>query len=219
MFSGGEEKEKPRPRLCPACGTLVGATATKCHSVRREREISAWPPRRRSLGRLLPAESPGDLREFLTITCICVRDHLRPYRAQNGVCRRRAAAGLAALMGLGGISPSVLIVLGGSLPWPGDLHFPVALIMPTLLHGGLLHIGFNMWVLMDIGPQIEELYGSARYLFIYFVTGMGAYLRERIFRRIFSIGASGALLGLIGVMLAITTGRQERGACACCAAV
>jgi rhomboid protease GluP len=80
--------------------------------------------------------------------------------------------------------------------------------MPTLLHGGLLHIGFNMWVLMDVGPQLEEVYGSARYLFIYFFTGIGAYLVSGFFGRHVSIGASGALLGLIGVMLAITTKRQ-----------
>ena len=35
--------------------------------------------------------------------------------------------------------------------------------MAIFLHGSLLHIGFNMWVLMDIAPTIEELYGSARF--------------------------------------------------------
>ena len=99
--------------------------------------------------------------------------------------------------------------MGSSVPWPGDLrHFPWRLIMPTLLHGGLLHIGFNMWVLMDIGGQLEELYGSARYLFIYFFTGIGAYLVSGYFNHGISIGASGSLLGLIGVMLAITTRRD-----------
>ena len=80
--------------------------------------------------------------------------------------------------------------------------------MAIFLHGSLLHIGFNMWVLMDIGPQVEELYGSARYLFIYVVTGIGGYLLSSLFRT-FSVGGSGALLGLIGVLLAITTGRRS----------
>jgi rhomboid protease GluP len=80
--------------------------------------------------------------------------------------------------------------------------------MATFLHGSLLHIGFNMWVLMDIGPQIEELYGSARYLFIYVVTGVGAYLLSSRVGH-FSIGGSGALLGLIGVLMAITTNRRS----------
>ena len=74
----------------------------------------------------------------------------------------------------------------------------------------MMHIGFNMWVLMDIGPQIEELYGSARYLFIYVVTGIGGYVLSSAFGH-FSVGGSGALLGLIGVLLAITTGRRSAG--------
>ncbi len=65
-----------------------------------------------------------------------------------------------------------------------------------------------MWVLMDIGPQIEELYGSARYLFMYVVTGIGAYLLSSLVGH-FSIGGSGSLLGLIGVLLAVTTNRRS----------
>ena len=82
--------------------------------------------------------------------------------------------------------------------------------MAVFLHGSLLHIFFNMWVLMDIGPQIEELYGSARYLFIYVVTGIGGYVVSSAFWH-FSVGGSGALLGLIGVLLAMTVGRRTAG--------
>src|SRR4029077_7215323 len=75
-------------------------------------------------------------------------------------------------------------------------------------HGGLLHIGFNMWVLMDIGPMVEEMFGSARYLFLYVVTGIGGYVLSS-FAGHLSVGASGSLLGLIGVLLAGTTGRKS----------
>ena len=46
-----------------------------------------------------------------------------------------------------------------------------------------------MWVLMDIGPQIEELYGSARFLFIYVVTGIGGYVLSSSSGH-FSVGGS-----------------------------
>jgi rhomboid protease GluP len=69
-----------------------------------------------------------------------------------------------------------------------------------------IHVG--QWVLMDIGPQIEELYGSARFLFIYVITGIGGYLLSSWVGH-FSVGGSGALLGLIGVLLAMTTGRRS----------
>jgi rhomboid protease GluP len=74
------------------------------------------------------------------------------------------------------------------------------------LHGGLIHIGFNMMALMQLGPALEELYGSARYLFLYVVTGAFGFLVSS-FLGTNSLGASGALLGLVGAMLAVTTKR------------
>ncbi len=71
-----------------------------------------------------------------------------------------------------------------------------------------MHIGFNMWVLMDIGPQIEELYGSARFFFIYVITGIGGYILSGLVGH-FSIGGSASLLGLIGLLLALTFNRQS----------
>jgi rhomboid protease GluP len=63
-------------------------------------------------------------------------------------------------------------------------------------------------VLMDVGPILEELYGSARYLFVYIATGVAGYLLSSAMGK-FSVGGSGALLGLIGVLLALTTGRRD----------
>ena len=57
------------------------------------------------------------------------------------------------------------------LSGPFDLAQPWRFITAIFLHGSLLHIGFNMWVLMDLGPTIEEMYGSARFLFIFIATG------------------------------------------------
>ena len=74
-----------------------------------------------------------------------------------------------------------------------------------------MHIGFNMWVLMDIGPMVEELYGSARYFFLFVVTGAAGYVVSSLFGHL-SVGASGSLLGLIGVLLAATTGRKSLAA-------
>src|SRR5260370_35395351 len=72
------------------------------------------------------------------------------------------------------------------------------------LHGDLIHIGFNMMSLMQLGPALEELYGSARYLFLYVARGAFGFLVSVWFGH-FSLGASTALLGLVGVMLAGTT--------------
>jgi rhomboid protease GluP len=125
--------------------------------------------------------------------------------------------GLGALFSLGGINGNVLIRLGASLPLlgpadlPGNLSEPWRFVMAIFLHGSLMHLAFNMWVLMDIGPQIEELYGSARYLFIYVATGIGGFVLSSAIGKHLSIGGSGSLLGLIGILLAITTGRRSAG--------
>ena len=114
------------------------------------------------------------------------------------------------LNNLGGINGEVLQRFGASLPFAYNLQEPWRFVMAVFLHGSLLHIAFNMWVLMDVGPQLEELYGSARYFFIYVITGICGYLLSSYFGH-FSVGGSGALLGLIGILLAITTGRRSAG--------
>jgi rhomboid protease GluP len=59
--------------------------------------------------------------------------------------------------------------------------------------------------------MVEEMYGSAQYLFLYGITGVGGYLLSSGVGN-FSVGASGALLGLVGVLLAATTGRKSMAA-------
>ncbi|HEY2459843.1 MAG TPA: rhomboid family intramembrane serine protease [Candidatus Acidoferrum sp.] len=114
--------------------------------------------------------------------------------------------GLKILWGLNG---EVLYRLGSTFPYAIFYqHEWWRLVTAMFLHGGLIHIGFNMMVLMDIGPVVEEVYGSARYLFLYSATGIFGYLLSSFFGHQ-SVGASGAILGLIGVMIAITTRRSS----------
>lgn len=198
------EPKQMRPRLCPACGTLVGASATKCHQCGASMNFS-FAAASRSLGRWMPQTSPVTYA-LLTACCvmyalaIIITTKLHGFGAPQG-----------GLMSLGGITNEVNFRLGASLPLPYDLGQPWRLVTAVFLHGGLLHIGFNMWVLMDIGPMVEEMYGSARYLFLYVATGVAGYVASSSMGH-FSVGASGALLGLVGVLLAATTGRKSLAA-------
>jgi rhomboid protease GluP len=115
------------------------------------------------------------------------------------------------LQTLGGISGAILLRMGESLPLPYLLGQPWRLVMAVFLHGSLLHIGFNMMALMNIGPMVEELYGSSRYLFIFVVTGAAGFLASSFFGNV-SVGASGSILGLIGLLIAVTSRRQNAGA-------
>ena len=52
------------------------------------------------------------------------------------------------------------------------------LVTAGFLHGGILHILMNSWVLFDLGAQVEEIYGGARMLVIYFVANIVGLLRK-----------------------------------------
>ncbi len=165
----------------------------------------------KSLSRLMPTSSPVTYG-ILTLSCLLYGMSLLWTARESGL-QPPSGGGFTAIFNLGAINGDVLAKLGASLPLfgfpglPGNIAEPWRFVMAVFLHGSLLHIGFNMWVLMDIGPILEELYGSARYLFIYVLTGIGGYVLSSFFGH-FSVGGSGALLGLIGVMLSLTMGRK-----------
>jgi rhomboid protease GluP len=112
---------------------------------------------------------------------------------------------------IGGINSRVLLNLGASLPLGYMIQEPWRFVTAVFLHASFLHIAFNLWGLMILGPMVEELYGSARYLFVFVATGAIGYVLSSVSGH-FSVGASGALLGLMGVALAVTWGKQHAGA-------
>lgn len=72
----------------------------------------------------------------------------------------------------------------------------------AFLHGGLIHIIFNMMALNAIGMQVEKIYGWKKYLLIYFSSAIGGSILSYIFSpKSISVGASGAVFGLLGAML------------------
>jgi rhomboid protease GluP len=68
------------------------------------------------------------------------------------------------------------------------------------LHGGLLHILFNAWALYALGPETERIYGTARFLAIYFLAGLAGGVASYAFSPYPAVGASGAIFGLIGAL-------------------
>src|SRR5271156_6303644 len=204
-FFGGNKQG--RPQLCPSCGTLVGANATKCHQCGANLTFS-MAAASRSLEKLFPTAAPATYG-ILGFSCLLYIVSLLATMRTNGL-QPPGGGGMFAIFGIGGIDGNILQKFGASLPLPYDIQQPWRLVMAVFLHGSLMHIVFNMWVLMDIGPQLEEMYGSARFFFIYVVTGIAGYVLSSL-RGHFSVGGSGALLGLVGVLLAITTGRRSAG--------
>ncbi|MBN2542616.1 rhomboid family intramembrane serine protease [bacterium] len=65
------------------------------------------------------------------------------------------------------------------------------------LHGGFFHIFFNMFALWMFGSAMENTWGTRKFLQYYFVTGIGAGIVWAIFNSSPTIGASGAIYGLL----------------------
>jgi len=77
------------------------------------------------------------------------------------------------------------------------------LITHTFLHIGIPHLLLNMILLFFIGQLLEGLYGKSRYIILYFISAIGSGLASLIFvKEAIGAGASGAIFGLMGVMVA-----------------
>jgi membrane associated rhomboid family serine protease len=79
------------------------------------------------------------------------------------------------------------------------------LITAGFLHGSILHLLFNVYILWVIGSQLESIVGKAKFIIIYFVSLLGGSLVSYLFSPFgsYSIGASGAIFGLMGAMLVV----------------
>lgn len=75
------------------------------------------------------------------------------------------------------------------------------LITPIFLHGGLVHLFVNMYSLYIIGPDVETMFGRAKFLYIYLIAGILGNIASFAFCPNISIGASGAIFGLLGALL------------------
>lgn len=75
------------------------------------------------------------------------------------------------------------------------------LITGIFLHGGFVHLLFNCYALYVIGSQVENFLGKFKFLVIYLVAGISGALFSMIFGNYASVGASGAIFGLMGALV------------------
>jgi rhomboid protease GluP len=79
------------------------------------------------------------------------------------------------------------------------------LLACVFIHGGLLHIAFNMWCLWNLGRLAESVYGHWTFAMVYLITGLSASLMSVAWHfpiPVPSVGASGAIFGIAGALIA-----------------
>src|ERR1051325_5994794 len=192
-------------KMCPACRALVDRKETTCPLCGERITRGSGGP----LDRMLSLVIPDQMR--YTIFIMSANVLLFGLTLYVTLQRLGRHAGFGAI--LGSIDGRTLVRFGakyGPLISEGQWW---RFVTPIFLHGGLLHIAMNSWVLMDLGPAVEALYGRQKFLVLYVLTGIGGNVLSYWWHPYtISIGASGAIVGLIGAM--ITYGYRHRSSAA-----
>jgi rhomboid protease GluP len=127
---------------------------------------------------------------------------------------RRTPVTTALLVAIAGCFALQLLVPG--LTEAGDnnslaLHGePWRLVTSMFLHGGWLHILLNSWALYQLAGLFEALLGSSRLLLVYFLSGIAGSIASVLWTHLPSVGASGAIFGVLGALIAFLGRRRER---------
>jgi membrane associated rhomboid family serine protease len=111
---------------------------------------------------------------------------------------------------------SVVLFNHGYVPWNLRDALALSYVPPLLailpyvtsmfLHGGWLHLIFNMWALWIFGDNVEDYLGHTLYLLLYFICGIAAALLHTLFNiasAVPSVGASGAIAGVMGAFFVL----------------
>ena len=187
-----------RTILCPSCGRLTRADAEECLVCGRRRP-GMWGLSD-VFRRLFRTGSPTQL---ITVACVALYV-LSLVIDPAGALRPRGpfeifSPSFAALQGLG---------MTGTGPWVNGQWW--TLLTSIYLHGGVLHILFNVLWIRQLGPAVEELYGPARFFVIFTISGVAGFIVSDVIGVSFTVGASGSIFGLLGAMVAF--GRRRGGA-------
>ncbi|NLC53092.1 MAG: rhomboid family intramembrane serine protease [Firmicutes bacterium] len=105
---------------------------------------------------------------------------------------------------------SVLIKMGAKYNprlWMGEYW---RLLTPLFLHAGWEHFLFNSFALFQLGSLVEHFFGAGRFFWVYFGAGLFGTVASALFQPdTVSVGASGAIFGLLGALLYFSIRRPQ----------
>jgi rhomboid protease GluP len=190
-------RQRTGSSLCYSCGKLNRVDAATCFycGARRPGLWGFGPLAGRLVGRL-------DFARAVTAACVVafvVSILLEP------------AAALRARSPFDFLSPGDIPLrrLGeaGAAPWAAGWWWTV--FTGIYLHGSLLHLVFNLLWVRQLAPAVEELFGTARLVVVFTAAGVLGFVVSNAVGIPWTLGASGAVFGLLGAMVAY--GRSRGG--------
>lgn len=180
---------------CVQCGKELRSVAAddqpdKCvecqvrERIEREREYKASLPSTWQIAQMFPITT-SVVAINLLVFVLCAADSLK--------------TGVGSPMDF---SPTRLLSWGANYgPLTLDHQF-WRIFTSMFVHGGLIHVGANMWCLWDIGRLAERVYGRWRFLTLYLITGLASGVASlAVHPYTPSVGASGAIFGVVGALV------------------
>jgi len=191
---------RTRHRMCPSCRALVSRTASRCPECGGSLAGTLGPGFTRLFANLFPGATTAT-------AVVLLANGFWFVLAVMILLRTRSDVGFTGVLMFPGDFQQTLVDLG-ALVTPRVLAGGEwwRLIPPIFLHGGLVHFFFNSYILLQLAPTVEEEYGTHRMLAAYLATGVGGFLTTCAWSAVagprMSVGGSGAVLGLMGLLLA-----------------
>jgi len=174
-----------RPVLCPRCRTLIGSEESTCSHCGASRSAPWW-----QLINLTRSAFEGDwvVKAIITVNIL--------YYALSLVVSVSTGRG-------GFLSPGngSLMLLGATGTIPIEHGRFWSLLSANYLHGGVLHLIFNLMAFRQIAPWVSNEYGASRMFIIYTLGGVFGFWISYLAGVSFTIGASAGICSLIGALL------------------
>jgi rhomboid protease GluP len=178
--------------VCDGCSRLIDVNEPKCpYCDRASPGLWGYGPVLRQL--------VGDLSDLSRpIIIVCVTLYAIALLIDFPGAMRSFGGNIFGLLSPSGRALYILGMTGG-YTWARGFWWTI--FSATLLHGGLLHILFNMYWVRNLAPTVQEYYGAGRLVVIFTLSGAIGFVLSNVLSGAPTIGASGSIFGLMAALI------------------
>lgn len=179
------------PSLCPKCGQLVGSEEQACSQCGTAKAQRMRPTDSLSLFPL----------HLLMGLCVLL------YGISILLNVDAALHPRGGILGFGSPDSKALYLLGMTGGYAWNKGYFWTLLSASFLHGGILHIFFNLSWLSTLGTIFGRLFGLYRLMIVFVLTGISGFLFSNIMHNAPTIGASCSIFGIMGALITFSVRR------------
>lgn len=177
--------------LCPSCGKLISVGEERCPFCGAWRPgLYGWAPVvQRFFGRQF------DVLRLIMVACVTL------YVASLLLQPEAILSGGGGLFNFLSPGSKALYQLGmtGGIAWRQGWWWTV--FTAIYLHGSLLHIFFNLMIVRNLAPGVNQVYGPARAFVIFTLSGAAGFVLSNLVSGSATVGASGSIFGLFAALI------------------